>query len=151
MDLKGSSLNLSKKEKRSRILKSKESDLKKFICEVKIPYVQQEDDLSQPVKKFLRPVRLKSESKQISERQIRNKFRVSMTPESVKTYKIPEAFNSPSIIKLQFRHNITNPAEFKFNPKRSSSTINTRNTENKQYFVPGKYKKVVVLLNNLLS
>lgn len=151
MNLKGSSLNLKIRKKRSRIFQSRELDPKKIVFEVKIPFVQQEETFSQPPKEFLRPVRLRSDSKQTSESRIRNKFRVSVSPESVKTFKIPETFNSPSTIKLPFRHNYINFSDFKSSQKRSSSTLNTRNTENKQYFVPGKYKKIVVLLNNLLS
>lgn len=151
MNLKGSGFSLRKKDYYTKSFKSNRLESKKNIFEVKIPFVRCEKNSFELEKEIKGPIKLRSENKIVTETQIRKRFRVPFLPESVRRFSIPKPLKSASITKFSPKHNYSNTNDYIRNQNRSSSTLNTRYRDIKQFAVPGKYKEIVVILNNLLN
>ena len=151
MDLKVPGFSLRKKDYCTKSFRSTRIESKKNIFEVKIPFVRCEKtslDLKEETKE---PISLGPKNKIISETRIRKRFRLPFLPESIRRFDVSTPLKSVSNIKTSPKHGHSNTNGYIQNQKRSSSTLNTRYRDMKNLAVPGRFREIVVILNNLLS
>jgi hypothetical protein len=153
MNLSSGLIRDKRKVLNSKLVYRNSSQSPKSIFYVKIPMVTREDNL---LDQKYNP-ESHSNQKTASEFRIRVKVKTPKIsrdkhPESLKQFKMPEVNLSRSFSKLKntLLRGVNINDSFK-KQQRCFSNSNTRRRDSERFFIPGKYKKIVVTLNNLLS